>query len=628
MTGISIRHLTFLGPEQNASSVEFVSGLTVISGKSDTGKTYVVKSIDYMLGAKELTKIREAAGYTHALLGLKLPDNRIVTLIRELPGSKVFLCEGDVRSIPKSGKALVLSAVHSKNARSSISSYLLEALRMSGLQVVKNAKNAKNSLTFRYVAKLCIVGEQQMLSENSPTTPSGQRTERTVEKSAFRVMLSGHDDSNVASQEEVTASKVRLGKHELLSGMISDLQKRISGTSAAALTEQRERLNSSIQRESQSVRSLVERRDIELGKLRALSSDIERNTARRSEIAELSARFNLLRDQYDSDLARLEMVKEAGNLLGFFSRGDCPYCGAPPENQTADHVVQESDDFYDAISAEQVKTRQLKSDLLLTLEDMQAQDEEIRRDTSEMRDIRRRVDMEISRIEHEMEPVEGSLAELVEARSKVDKQFSLLDQVEGLLEMRKGLGPIQQSTAVQSSPELGPEDAEDFIRTMRRILDAWSAPEAETVDLEADLSDLIIGGMPRAARGMGMRGILQAAFTVALAEVCIRSGKPHPGFVILDSPVLTYRGAEPDPDDEDERLHEDVAARFYRYLNNEFPGQAIVVENIDPPVSLTGLRRYQFTKDPRRGRYGLFPPRLGSANASESTSDGGRETSR
>ncbi|MBY8844626.1 hypothetical protein [Streptomyces sp. SP2-10] len=55
--------------------------------------------------------------------------------------------------------------------------------------------------------------------------------------------------------------------------------------------------------------------------------------ARLGEVLDLLGRFGTLRQQYETDLARLEMVSEAGNLLGYFQVGRCVFCGADPEHQ-------------------------------------------------------------------------------------------------------------------------------------------------------------------------------------------------------------------------------------------------------------------------------------------------------
>ena len=47
--GIRLRHLACTGPQKVTAVVEFGSGLNVIYGASDTGKSFVVNTIDFML---------------------------------------------------------------------------------------------------------------------------------------------------------------------------------------------------------------------------------------------------------------------------------------------------------------------------------------------------------------------------------------------------------------------------------------------------------------------------------------------------------------------------------------------------------------------------------------------------
>ena len=49
---IVLTGLTFTGSDHPAVAVSFKDGLNVLFGASNTGKTFTVKSIDFMLGGK------------------------------------------------------------------------------------------------------------------------------------------------------------------------------------------------------------------------------------------------------------------------------------------------------------------------------------------------------------------------------------------------------------------------------------------------------------------------------------------------------------------------------------------------------------------------------------------------
>jgi hypothetical protein len=52
------------------------------------------------------------------------------------------------------------------------------------------------------------------------------------------------------------------------------------------------------------------------------------------------------------------------------------------------------------------------------------------------------------------------------------------------------------------------------------------------------MSDFVIDGKPRGSRGKGLRAISHAAVTLGLLGYCQERSLPHPGFVVMDSPLL------------------------------------------------------------------------------------------
>lgn len=61
---IVIDQLMFTGPERTPVSVQFKSGVNIIWGASNTGKSFVRKSIDYLLGGELPTLLPEGKGMT------------------------------------------------------------------------------------------------------------------------------------------------------------------------------------------------------------------------------------------------------------------------------------------------------------------------------------------------------------------------------------------------------------------------------------------------------------------------------------------------------------------------------------------------------------------------------------
>jgi hypothetical protein len=136
------------------------------------------------------------------------------------------------------------------------------------------------------------------------------------------------------------------------------------------------------------------------------------------------------------------------------------------------------------------------------------------------------------------------------------------------------------------------------------LLPAFGAHDTCTPYFDEKTRDVVIGERPRGSRGAGLCAITYSAFTLALFEYCRARQMPHPGFVILDSPLIAYK--EPSVDDEG-ISGTDLKPRFYEHLET-FAGsqQIFVVDNTDPPPSFLAKATH-FTKNPAIPRYGLFP---------------------
>ena len=147
---------------------------------------------------------------------------------------------------------------------------------------------------------------------------------------------------------------------------------------------------------------------------------------------------------------------------------------------------------------------------------------------------------------------------------------------------------------------------DEFSKTVERILEEWHFPNATRVFFYESKRDFQISGKDRGSTGKGLRAITHAAVTVGLMEFCRERGLTHPGFVVLDSPLLAYWKPE---GVEDDLRGTDLKEMFYRYLLGlQAEIQVIIIENEHPPdfVFQEGSVTV-FTKNPRQGRYGFFP---------------------
>ena len=92
---MQLRFLHVSGPAAKPATVDFVAGLNVINGPSNTGKSHILRLIDYALGAKDPPEpIAEQALHDLVHLGLLMDNGTEKTLVRALQGGEIRVLDG------------------------------------------------------------------------------------------------------------------------------------------------------------------------------------------------------------------------------------------------------------------------------------------------------------------------------------------------------------------------------------------------------------------------------------------------------------------------------------------------------------------------------------------------------
>lgn len=289
-------------------------------------------------------------------------------------------------------------------------------------------------------------------------------------------------------------------------------------------------------------------------------------------------------------------------------------CGATPEHQRHTHGLAEIEGTREAAQVEIRKIRSQHDELEATLGDLEAEG--------------LLVAGQMDRAEGELKSVENRLEVLApsanEARTRVSEISSVRDQV------RRGLALIAQRADLQKRREditsmKAPSRAErpklevpgtavfEFAQTVSSVLSEWQFPGSRHVSFDDTTFDLRIDGKLRRDNGKGVRAITHAAFKVGLLLFCQERQLPHPGFLVLDTPLLTYR----DPlssrhgalsEDDEPIRNTSLKDFFFEHLAaHSTQSQFVVIENVDLPEGIESLAKVQtFTSDPVSGRVGLF----------------------
>lgn len=603
---IRLKNIAFFGPDKRAE-LGFSSGVNVICGASDTGKSYLAESIDFMLGGSELRQIPQRTPYAEIKLDIDTRNETPWQFIRPVEGGHFKLVELN----NPDGEPSVLNQRHLHDKVCNISGFLLDKTDLLGKRILKSTtKGTTQSLSFRNLARLIIVQEGEIQQTGSPFW-GGQFTLKTPELATIKLLLTGIDDSHVvADKSPVTDNS---GKLSIVNELISDLETEITdlGQTSESLSDQLQRLEATIEDKrdvlSQSQREL----NTLLAERRELYEEQQQLQARLDEIENLLARFGLLSQHYTVDIERLKAIQESGSMFAHVEPVPCPLCGAKPDAQHLDESCEgDVDAIVAAASAEIQKIQNLQRELNDTFRDLRTEFGELGEKLGRKNLAYKKLDDEIQEaVSPQVNEMQALFSDLIEERSEIKNTFSLFERLQKLQVKKTSLEHSDGNQGGGGNITSGLPDsiAHKFSLKVSQILNAWNFPGDCLVHFDKEKSDFVIDGKPRGSRGKGLRAITHAAVTLGLLEYCQENSLPHPGFVVLDSPLLAY--FKPENDDDEMLKGSDLKERFYEYLISHHKGdsQIIIIENQHPPIEFEDkLNMTVFTGNPNQGREGFL----------------------
>jgi hypothetical protein len=601
------------------AELEFGPALTLITGLSNTGKSHVLDCVDFALAGPLPREFPESQGYERVTVQIALSDDRRFTISRVLnsPDSdNAIVFEGEMAAWDGSAGRLVPVAISPSNPTETLSGWLLATGGFTpGTRLIKNNRGQSQILSFRNIAHLVMIREADMISVLSPVLPA-QAVQQTAARSAFGVLVTGTSPTaeELATLYEANLTRDQaLQRVDLLDGIIESLRSEITeeGADRQELELELERIDAELADVSGVVSESGARvRALLLQRNRALS-DAEQ--ARREETAalELETRFELLRSHYQADIRRLEFALEAGHFFDQISASFCPRCGRALEGDEECHT--ESAEFAQIENSARVEMKKLEprlSDLELARADAVS-------DAGDAGGRRERLLGRAADLDREIREVANPTAETARARvgtitrrrrtiEEVLFRFRELDRYVAIREAARieSQRRVERARVAQDQPGL-----QRLSWRIRDLLTSWRFPFKTDVHFSVETDDIVIDGKDRKANGKGVRAVTHAAFTIGLMRHCLEDGTPHPGFVLIDTPLNNFKGQTDDV--EDPELTRDLRAAFLHALATEVGrGQSIVLENVDPPAAIRGHAViHEFTGPDGPNRKGFYPPR-------------------
>lgn len=607
---LKLTKLVLAGENKQDAIIDFKDGLNVIAGASDTGKSFAFECIDYALGSSsELKEVPEVDGYQSVFLEIEDIGQRVIfTIERGIPKEKnkmtIYYSNYQDKDRAKNEK---ISITHS--AKKSLSKKMLNYCGCIYNNVKKNAEKTQ-SFTFRSFIPLIMISELRITATYSPIYRADSRgsTFATSEKSVFKTVISGTDYEKKEKKENTEIAKAELkGKIEQLKQIINeirlennDLMKGVEDIKLEKSTEIIE-LNKFIKEKTDEIK----KHELEYKNTQA---EIEFENTELKRLLNNNNKFKLLKKNYLSDLDRLEFINDAFDLTQQLVEVECPICHSPMKI----NEIEKSDDYYEALVAEKLKIEVQLTELDKTIKDLS---DEIMNKEENISKLENHKDEIKDILNNKLGPIVAEKVEQVQNLLEIQEKINLITRNKKRMdkyytEINEWQEKIDSTVQNKGNKKenLPDEYTNELCMEIKQLLKKCDfIGEEDDIKYNSATNDVKIGDKEKASFGKGARAIINSTFLIGLMNYCYKKNLCHPGFVVLDSPLTTYKEKDK-KDGGDENITKGTKEKFYEMLAEQKNGQIIIFDNEEPSSTVKKKINYlHFSGDSSVGRKGLIP---------------------
>lgn len=404
MADFYIEKLIVKGAGKKDAVAEFDKELTIISGPSNTGKTCILRCIDYIFGSDNLP-FASSTGYDTIILFVTT-ENGSIQFTRKLDSNKIDVVSFDDRIESATYKA--------KTPTKTIDVISKVWLTMMGIEddhdIIANENFRPQHLTWRTFLPTILIKERQIERESSILMPEGGAKSiqgRTAFLSSLLFLIYGNDFSNFDKRESKKERAIRKAAVEKyinkeLSGVADrkqsildmikafaglDIQKEIN-SAAAALTEIETKISAAMANSQFILSSMMAKKE------------------RLTECQMLISRYAALKTQYSADIKRLSFIVDGETVMQQTPHNaTCPFCnGKMPK--------QQKESFVDAARSELSRIVIQYNDLDGAEKDIEQQIQELQAEIALLAEQKENIEELIAR---ELKPRAKSLTETIDA---------------------------------------------------------------------------------------------------------------------------------------------------------------------------------------------------------------------
>lgn len=565
MQRFRIKQLRVSGAGKVDGVVTFKDGLNIIRGRSNTGKTWILKCIHYLFssdtrpyspntGYTDIEGIFETKRFGEITISRKLDE-----MVAHVESDSPDVENGDYGTNYKQEGPLFLNDLW---------------IRILGLdetiEVPKSARYARERISWTNISNVFWADEDEIAKADSIVINDSYV--ETALLSSLYFLLTGEYKKGI---EEILKPEVASAKKgavvdyieeqvKLLSGKRADYIKQLEELEAADISTQMQELSEKIQDLQKEISELID----ENASIIRQMTDYQQKDA---NCRVLLDRYESLISQYKADLQRMDFISKGEKAVkGLPKNDDCPFCGSP--------VVHQDESYSEAIQAEIKRIASELAVIAATESGVKTELEENEKIILDLKARRQSISREIDAKHIEVQNYQENL-------SKFKDYTTLQSGIDFVNEQLEELGKkkVSELQKKKNPPQYHPKkEFEEYVGTeindiLNKILkECHYRTGYATWDFK--IFDILMDGIPKSEdQGKGYRAFLNSVVALMLYEYFNKDDAYiKPGILMIDTPLLGF------DEEEDGFDGKTLKKGLYDYFLTHYgEGQVIIVDNLN-----------------------------------------------
>lgn len=569
MADFYINKLIVKGAGKKDAVAEFARGLTIISGPSNTGKTTILRCIDYIFGSDNLP-FAGATGYDTIMLFVSTEDGSI-QFTRKLESNKIDVVSSDDRIESGTYKA--------RNATKTMESISKVWLALIGIEddhdIIANENFRPQHLTWRTFLPVILIKERQIERESSILMPEGGAKSiqgRTAFLSSLLFLIYGNDFSNFDERESKKERAIRKAAVEKyinkeLSGVADRKQSILDMIGAFEGLDVQKEIDNAVQ----ALSDIEEKISAAMSNSQSLLNNMLAKKERLTECQMLISRYAALKTQYSADIKRLSFIVDGETVMKHVSHdSNCPFCnGKIPTQNTKSYI--------EAARSELSRIIAQYNDLVGAEKDIEQQIQELQTEIKLLSEQKDNIEELIAK---DLNPQAKALSETIESyRTYIQLNYEL----EVIHRLADGWNNDLRDIQNDDESEIKYKPMEKFDdrfwagmdTALSDILEECQYKPLVSARFSKSSFDLEINGQAKAVtQGKGYCSILNTIVVMAFRKFMKENAVYNPGLFIIDTPLHGI-----DEGTKNETSESVQNALFQYFIKSREMGQLIIVEN-------------------------------------------------